>query len=851
MFGDEKELTTSIKNTMRIAIINPNTASNDISIHIFNKLNSDTKNRIKISLIPSVQDLYKLNPPHTNDSTTSQNGLINKKWISDIMSQIPSVILFYYHIEPGANKENEEKKIYENIQEIKKYDPYLYIYLFIICKDIKENPYNFIVEDKLKKYCLRNLLNKEFLFVFQDEDIWNYLDFIKFCGDLIFYARNYYKKLKRSTKEKKDKCDDKEDKIKYNVILEVLSIIKSNKNQEDKLEYLEEAYEIITDENFDIKNYKYGSGVPKYNFFEIRSVADWIFFKIIELEISKLNKIKSLRARTSTQINLCNLVNKKNIDGKIKKFLNHIKIFSNKNYYENNDKDPFHFVEYYWLFKRYGSLSDFIENFSFIYNNDKVKIILLGSSYLEKIYNTIRMIKYYEKYFLNQKENGDLFSVIIDNKEIDINYIEKFSSDYYGTKPNYYLKDSNNNDKNENNIINFTDEIYIKKFMYEYNIGLNEMLNNLKNKLLTDAINTYHKYKISDNIKTKGLDVYINMLKITSLIKEKFNFNNINNFFDIPDIINTISDIYNCIFEKSTRIKKFPKVYLHIIQLYTDSLIYRMNKDKNLPINSFNDGDKINLFINLSKLMNIKKLNENEEKIFFNLLNDEKLSSKATIDLDYNFNKNGNGIFFEYNIKDINTSQYKKILDIAEYKFDFYTTLSQEKIKFNNIKCYYECIPDVIKIKSRKNNNNQIINIIKEFTKEDLSKFDFDINSPLNLENKILIKHPKSKLILSKIEFSFVKKENILYIINIPKIELSKTIFITNLNKNVLNFKFPSKNYISGVNQLFKLEYEVCKDPEIENNSNIKVSNYKIKYINETNSSYNELNVEDVKISRN
>ena len=216
MFGDEKELTYSIVNTMRIAIINPNT-TNDISTHIFNKLNSDIKNRIKISLIPSTSDLFKLNQNNSNEST-QQIGLINKKWISDIINQIPCVILLYYYIKPGANKENEEKIIFENIQEIKKYDSFVYIYLFIICKDMKENPYNFTSEDKQKKYCLRNLLNKEFLFVLQDDDIWNHLDFQKFCGDLIFYARNYYKKLKRINKDKRDKCTDNADKIKYDII---------------------------------------------------------------------------------------------------------------------------------------------------------------------------------------------------------------------------------------------------------------------------------------------------------------------------------------------------------------------------------------------------------------------------------------------------------------------------------------------------------------------------------------------------------------------------------------------------------------------------------------------------------
>ena len=82
-----------------------------------------------------------------------------------------------------------------------------------------------------------------------------------------------------------------------------------------------------------------------------------------------------------------------------------------------------------------------------------------------------------------------------------------------------------------------------------------------------------------------------------------------------------------------------------------------------------------------------------------------------------------------------------------------------------------------------------------------------------------------NKLQVHKIIFSFCKKENIFYQIKI-KNDISKIIFMNNLNKNILNVKYPLKRYLAGTNQLFKFDFEVNK----EILDDIKISDFKMNF---------------------
>lgn len=246
---------------------------------------------------------------------------------------------------------------------------------------------------------------------------------------------------------------------------------------------------------------------------------------------------------------------------------------------------------------------------------------------------------------------------------------------------------------------------------------------------------------------------------------------------------------------------------------------------------------KTKLFTNLSLLGNLRKLSENEENIYFKLINDE-----GFIPVDVNETKNGennepkplvininrekdneNAIFeFEYNLKneDGNESQTKKILDLVEYNFKIKTYLSKEKMKLNSVKVYFQSVNEDVEKKQKR----EII--VKEYNKEELSNFDLSVDSPVNLEHKLFMKYKKGKIYLTQVEFTLCKKENITYKIELSS-DINKMIFITNLDKRVLNIKIPKEKITVGTNQLNKFEFEVSKEEYNE----VQIAKFKMNFI--------------------
>ena len=91
---------------------------------------------------------------------------------------------------------------------------------------------------------------------------------------------------------------------------------------------------------------------------------------------------------------------------------------------------------------------------------------------------------------------------------------------------------------------------------------------------------------------------------------------------------------------------------------------------------------------------------------------------------------------------------------------------------------------------------------------------------------RLLLKYKTGKISLNKVLFSFTKKENIFYSIEIPN-ELNKTIFLSGKENKVLSIQCPKKTIIAGVDQLFKFKYSVNK----EKIDNIKIKDYKQEFV--------------------
>ena len=830
MFGNEEELKDSIPNIIRVAIINSNPKINDLNQRILQKIGFDFKERLKINYTSNYNDIYKdLDKLSFQKENQASKGLINTKWIDDICNKRPALIIYYHYIPNGANKNLEEKKMYENLIEIKKYDELVSIFLFIISSDMKENPYNFNT-DAQKQYNLRNLVSKECIFVFPNEEFWKMIDFGNFCNNIIHFSRLYYKRYKNKIKEKKIKAGSREEKIEYNIILAVLSIIKTKKIAYNKNKYLDEAYELICQKKFNINKYLYGvkPNNSKYNFSEVRAVADWLFYKIMSLQNIKLpnppqlvsNNTKLMSRSLTNSLLGKNPQNLSYFEQQIEKYQNHIKNFSYISKYIKDNDTIFLFIEYYWLIKRNQDLCELYEE-NMKNSSSKSKILSLGMIYFKQIYYYIKIIQ-----FLNKNKSKNINAITIKNKEVPINKIEIEFSKFYGKPPSYSYKDIHNPLIKLD--LGFNEDIYFKKFIYDKKLNVDGALNELSNLYLTKMTIAFKKLNsIKSNFKG-GINLYFNILKILSNESKENNIFNISNLKINENIFKLVSSFPNLSFNS---IKKFPKVYLHYLELITNSLIYNLNDP------AISNQSKSNLFINLSLLGSIRKLKNNEENIFFQLLNDEQFLPKninednkaentesKPIIIKLNKDKESKDLIFdfEYNLKDGDEAHEKKILDLVEYNFKIKTYLSKENIKFNSIKIFFQCFNE-----DERNNEKNIKKetIIKEYNKEELNNFELSLNSPVNLEHKLFMKYRKGKMYITRAELTLCKKENIIYQIDLP-CNINKMIFLTNLNKKVLNIKVPKEKLTVGVNQLNVIECEVNKEELDE----VQIADFKMNF---------------------
>lgn len=820
MFEKEEEFNIPLLDCLKVGIISYNINSNQLTTNIEQKIYNETKKRLEFIYEENIKDLYKL---QEQEKDVQINGLLNKQWMYNIMNLIPSIIIVHYHIKIGANKELEEKNIFQILEEIRKYSNTCIIIFIVISKDMQEKPYNFNYDDKAKPYCIKKYMNKNDFYIFQIEEIWKTNEFKNIYTKIYLNSRDFYGKYKKKYKDKREKTKIREERIVYDIKLGILSLMKSKASKKNKFKYFNDAYELLCDKNFDIQNYIYGDkqGNTQYNFYEIRAIADWIFFKSPNIKNALFHEL-------------------------IKAYKKHIRCFNNLKIYHNGKKDNFLFIEYFWLYKRYKNLSDSIE---IIINNGKVRIknnlIIYGIILFKQVYFLIRMIKFYEINFI--ENNFDLSSILINDKKIPIKDIQEEFNICFGKPHTYYIIDKENNNNKILIDIKLNDEIYIKKFILNNKIDKKDIIDilqkdyfnkiilffsKLKSNVLLNNDSNNNNINISNLKEMKGINFYINFLKILALNDNKTK----EIYFQNQEISNTILNIYKIISD-SQHIKKFTKVYINFIKQYINILHYKIKQENEKEKDSQNNQInyyKTELFINLSILGNIIKFEPEEENLFYEIYNDAEFvpkipedKEKIIINLNY-YNKGNVGIIncdnlalnFNYSIINIEKNKERNIFDLIEYEIKFNSNLSKEKIKFNSLKLIFKYINEDTK---KKIHNSEFI--IKEFNKEELDKYELGLESNIYILYKLLIKKQKGKLYLNKVIFNLCKKENIYYEINIPS-ELDKTILLTGKSINVLNFKFPKKFGSVGINQLFKFEYEIKKQKV----NKIKIIDYKATY---------------------
>ena len=195
MFGNELEYKIPLPNSMRVAIINYNIKNIELATKIQEKVLITSKKKLQIVIAEKISELFKYKELLKDGPT---KGLINKKWINNIINYIPSVVIINYQIQDGENKEFEQKNIYNIMEDIRNYSKTCYIFIIIIYKNILENKLYFNFDDKQKPNYLKNFLTKDCFYILQDEQIWNLKEFGQICNKIVYYSRDYYKNLKKN-----------------------------------------------------------------------------------------------------------------------------------------------------------------------------------------------------------------------------------------------------------------------------------------------------------------------------------------------------------------------------------------------------------------------------------------------------------------------------------------------------------------------------------------------------------------------------------------------------------------------------------------------------------------------------
>ena len=151
MFGNEEENKNSLPDSMRIALITKTNTNPDIPLKIQERIMKIKIKKIDFIFVDNVKDLFKFTE-FKNDGHIK--GLIDKSWINKYKNLLPSVIMLYYELQVGINKENDEKVIYNILEEINSYSKHAIIFIILVSKDMKENPYNFNFNDRQKPFYL-------------------------------------------------------------------------------------------------------------------------------------------------------------------------------------------------------------------------------------------------------------------------------------------------------------------------------------------------------------------------------------------------------------------------------------------------------------------------------------------------------------------------------------------------------------------------------------------------------------------------------------------------------------------------------------------------------------------------
>jgi hypothetical protein len=354
MFGSQEEITNKHLYSMIINIVGCNYLHESI-ISTFNEsIDSEYSDRVRVvSLLKSDQLIY------SKESNKEPGfGLLNITWMRKTLNYRPATVIMVYDIRNKSESisfKDYESSIFIEISKIKKSDNYPFTNIVLLIYNSNSSfTFDSYSEDKERSHNLKKLIDLKNIFYINGVDGLKTIA-KKFSANIMKLTLNYYRAIKKNLKIKKNNSVDVKEKIiKYNIKLGIISQIKNRKRNLKFIKYYEEAYNML--QSVDLKNYFFGSNVVKWNYLEIKSVADWLLLQIVHLKTNDLqNSIQSL----------------------INMFVFHIGNYArmellNQDHNEKNEVieeksssdsiEKLVFVEYFWSALRYEFFAKFLED---------------------------------------------------------------------------------------------------------------------------------------------------------------------------------------------------------------------------------------------------------------------------------------------------------------------------------------------------------------------------------------------------------------------------------------------------------------------------------------------------------
>lgn len=877
MFGDESKNKENLLSQLNIAILDPKYNQYLSSDSLDNNLRN-ISDKFKINILTDIEELYKLVSLSLYDESKS---LINMEWIDIVYNKKPSVIFLYYYIEEGSTKEEEEIQISQILDKIRGYDQHIPIFLFIIAPYKESDKYIHLKDDEKSPNALRKKLKKECLYLFSSKNILNTNE-LKKLDILSLSRKYYsqVKNVINSKKKDKDVTDFTEQKIKLSIMVAVLSIMKSKKKNVCCSKYLKEAYDALVNKDFNFQNYYYGSpDKTLLNFYQVRAAADWVLFKILMLD-GRRSEESVVSSSIKKKVKNVEKVKNTDVQFKIDLFIEHIKTFSSKDFGVKED-DSFYFYKYYWMYKRYTNLSEFCDEHLSEIKDDKKYMLKVSQIKFYLLYSFIKLMKFYQKYYMNlDLEHTIINGQEIPISRISVPFSSYYglppSYTYTPENSENMISIEYNDDVflkltiSKNNISLDSLDKKLKEELIKNILTFYFRENILEKGFEISNIDDANEFEMP------GIKLYLNLLRFYTNYPNQKDKINLLQYEDEKDIN---LDLYDA-FEKSLNIKKFPKMYLRFLNKNVEYFIYQMKHLKEKEV--FSNLKKTMLFKSLSVLSGVRLLSEEEQDVYNELLNDEefipvhekKEQKNKSVNLEinelfviseadnerkttqilpkdknqedqdkkyfekyiketdtvinlyrsniyssyHNIKGNERGIIFDYNIKNIDKHQERKILDLVEYEFKISTNLSKIKLRFENIKIFFTYT------NQGKNRRYKSEILMKEYDNEFLSNKELTKETPIELDHKIFLKYREGKIQATKILAKLFNKKDIIYSFDIPN-DIQKVIFIKDVAINVLNFEYKN-NFKVGKNQYNPFILQITKDK----NDEVEIKDLKIEF---------------------